>query len=148
MNRCIGLCLLLAGALSCRAQEFDLHDPSVIALELSDASVVAIGTFGVDRCWPWFDGWHCSGAVHVEESLYGDLKPNTALPFRWKEPYGRSCLVCQYVSRRHGARGIWFLSKKDGVWRFSNAFVSGCGGPSPLDSRDATIRCIRQAHPK
>jgi hypothetical protein len=124
MKRCISVCLLLTAAWSCRAQEDpDPHDPSVIAFELSRASSVVVGKFGVDRCWPWLDGWHCSGAIHVKESLYGDLKPNDAVPFRWKENYGGSCLVCQYVSRLNGAMGVWFLSKKSGSWQFRNADV-------------------------
>jgi len=144
MKRCISVCLLLTAAWSCRAQEdSDPHDPSVIAFELSRASVVVVGKFGVDRCLPWLDGWHCSGAIHVKGSLYGDLKPSDAVPFRWKENYGGSCLVCQYVSRLNGAMGVWFLSKKSGSWQFSGT-PSLCGGPFPLDSREAVVQCIRR----
>ncbi len=84
MNRSFSFGLLLFTALCCGAQEFDPHDPAVIALSLNRASAVVAGKFRVGWCLPWFDGWHCSGAIHVEESLYGDLTQNATVPFIWK----------------------------------------------------------------
>jgi hypothetical protein len=106
--RSIGL--LAVGVLFGHAQEFDPHDPAIIAAGLKRADAIVVGKFGVDRCWPWFDGWHCSGAIRVEESLFGDRKPLDAVPFHWKERYGANCFVCDQVSRLHGDRGIWFLT--------------------------------------
>ncbi len=144
MNRCITLGLLLTTASYCCAQELDPHDPAMISDGLNRSSVVVIGKFDVEWCWPWFDGWHCSGAIHVEESLYGHWKVNEAVPFRWREHYGPTCFICTRISRLDGDKAIWFVSKKDGAWRFSGPHFGWCDEGLPLDCRDAVIRCIRQ----
>jgi hypothetical protein len=66
-------------------QELDPHDPAVIADTVKRADAVIVGTFGMEWCWPWFDGWHCSGALHIEESLFGEWHANHAVLFRWRE---------------------------------------------------------------
>src|ERR1017187_6406166 len=71
-----GVAVLAVAALVGAAQELDPHDPAVITDRLNRASAVLVGRFQVDRCLPWFDGWHCRGAIHVAESLYGDWKPS------------------------------------------------------------------------
>ena len=126
------------------AQNLDPHDPAVIADRLDRATAVVIGRFQVDWCLPWFDGWHCSGAIHVAESLRGSWKPSEAVQFRWKERYGDTCLVCEKVSQFHRHKGIWFLTKKNDAWQFTLTGAFWCGGPFPMDDRDAVIRLIRQ----
>jgi hypothetical protein len=74
----------------CCAQEPDPHEPQIIADGLNRSSVVVIGKFAVDWCWPWFDGWHCSGAVHVEESLYGDSEAELRTPISLDGSFWRS----------------------------------------------------------
>jgi hypothetical protein len=143
-----GVAVLLLAAVPGFAQEFDPHDPAVIAERLDRASTVIVGTFKVDRCLPWFDGWHCSGEVHVAESIHGDWKPSQTVPFRWKERFGNICLVCEKVSQFDGQNGIWFLTKKNDVWAFTPTGAFWCGGPFPLDDRDAVIRLVRQRNGK
>jgi len=126
------------------AQELDPHDPSLIAYRLERASAVVVGKFQKDWCLPWLDGWHCSGAVHITESLYGGWKPSEAVQFRWKERYGNSCLVCEKVSQFDGHKGIWFLTKKNDTWQFTSTGALWCGGPFPMDEQDAVIRLVRQ----
>jgi hypothetical protein len=123
-------------------------DPAVIADRLDRASAVVVGKFQVDWCLPWFDGCHCSGAVHIAESLHGTWKPSEAVQFRWKERYGNSCLVCEKVSQFHGHEGIWFLTKKNYEWQFTSTGAFWCGGPFPMDDRGAVIRLVRQRNGK
>ena len=140
----IGLAGLSLAVLLGHTQEFDPHDPAIIADGLNWADAVVVGKFGVDWCLPWFDGWHCTGAIHVQESLYGQSKTNDAVRFRWTEPSGPTCLVCDKVSRFHGVTGIWFLQRKGAVWAVSSLGVRWCGEPLPMDCRDDVVQCIGQ----
>lgn len=126
------------------AQELDPHDPAVIAGRVSRAGAVVVGTFKVGWCLPWFDGWHCNGAVHVVESLYGPWKATDAIQFRWRERYGNACLACEKVSQFDGDSGIWFLSNSEGTWRFTSTGASWCGGPFAASDRDLVVGLIRQ----
>jgi hypothetical protein len=130
------------------AQELDPHNPVVIADRLNRASAVVIGNFKVDWCLPWFDGWHCSGAVHVAESLHGNWKPSEAVQFRWKERYGSTCLVCENVSQFHGHSGIWFLTMRNGAWDLTPTGALWCGGPFPMDDQDAVIGLVQKRNGK
>jgi hypothetical protein len=147
MNRCSCLVLTVTLALCGHAQEFDPHDPAVIAEGLNRANAVVVGRFAVDRCLPWFDGWHCDGAIQVAETLYGDLKKNDAVQFRWKERYGNTCLVCEKISLFRDHKGVWFLARKNGAWRLSGTMASFCDGPLPMDCRDAVLQAIRRKGP-
>ena len=147
MSRCVRLSLVFIAALCGYAQEFDPHDPAIIADGVNRASAVVVGRFRVDWCLPWLDGWHCSGAIHVTETLYGAGIQNNIVPFRWKERYGNICLVCEKVSRFHGNRGIWFLARKDGAWLLSGTTASWCAGPSPMDCREAVVQAIGRKKP-
>lgn len=102
----IGFAAFSLAVLFGHAQQFDPHDPAIIADGLNRADAVVTGRFGNDWCLPWFDGWHCSGAIHVQESLYGQSKTNDAVRFRWTEPFGTTCFICKKVSRLHGVKGI------------------------------------------
>ena len=133
---------------SSHAQEFDPRDPSIIAEELSRANLVVVGTFGVDWHYPWIDGWHYSGSLHVDEVLFGDRKPHDPIPFRWLEKYGISCLICDRISDFKGKSGVWFLSAKNGEWQFSGTMARVCGGPSPLDTRKTLIEAVQERKPK
>lgn len=135
---------LIATGLVGDAQEYDPRDPASISDGLDRASVIVIGRFSVDWCLPWFDGWHCGGSVHVEEFLYGDQKPGEYVPFRWKEVYGQTCLICQKISLLKGIRGIWFLVRKPDGWHCSGTTAIWCGCPLPMDCRDAVVRVIRE----
>jgi hypothetical protein len=125
------------------AQDFDPHDPAVISDRLNRASAVIVGKFQKDWCVPWFDGWHCSGAIHVAASLIGDWKPSEAVQFRWKEHYGTPCLVCEKVSQFDRHEGIWFLTKTNSAWQFTPTEAYWCGGPFPIDERAVVVQAIK-----
>jgi hypothetical protein len=137
------LVFLVSGGLIGNAQELTPRDRSIID-GLDRSSVVVIGNFSVGWCLPWFDGWHCSAAIHVEEFLYGDQKPDEFVVFRWTEPYGQTCFICDKVSWLDGIKGIWFLARKGGVWQFSGTMAVWCDGPLSMKYRDAVLRVIRQ----
>jgi len=139
-----GIGIIAVTALFGSAQELDPHGTAIIADGLSRAEGIVVGRFDRDWCLPWFDGWHCSGAIHVEETLRGEWKPTDALAFRWKERYGNSCLICEKVSRLHRRSGIWLLTKKGIVWEIGGTAATPCGDPLPMDSRDAVMLVLRQ----
>lgn len=126
------------------AQEFDPHDPAIISDRLNRANAVVIGDFKVDWCLPWFDGWRCSGAVHIAESLRGDWRSSQLVPFRWKERYGSACLICEKVSQFHSHKGIWFLTKTNDTWQFTPTVAFLCGDPFSMNDRDTVLNLIRQ----
>ena len=66
------------------------------------------------------------------------------MPFRGRERYGDTCFVCEKVSQFNGHAGIWFLTKKHDAWEFTSTGAFWCGGPFPMDDRDAVIGLIRQ----
>jgi hypothetical protein len=138
----MGLMLLLGVPWS-HAQEIDPADPAVIADALSRASTVAVGVLRVGWCLPWIDGWHCSGALHVQEFLYGSRNTNRVLPFRWREHYGSTCTISEKVSRFDRERGIWFAARKDNEWEFSKTMLWG-GGPFPVRCRESVIQMVER----
>jgi hypothetical protein len=131
--------VVLCGA----AQEVDPHDPTIIAERLDRADAIVLGSFQVKPCLPWFDGWHCGGAIQVRESLHGPWKSNEAVQFRWKEHYGNVCFICEKVSEFGGQQGIWFLTNKNGAWQFTSTAALWCGGPFSIKDRDVIVRLLR-----
>jgi hypothetical protein len=100
--------------------------------------------FRVEWFYPWIDGWHYTGALHVDDTLYGERQGNQPIPFRWLQRYGNGCLVCDRVSAFNGKSGIWFLAVKNGVWRLSGTAATMCGGPLPLDTRNALVNAVER----
>jgi hypothetical protein len=129
--------------LGSQAQELDPKDPALIADGLTRANVVVVGTFRVAWFYPWFDGWHYSGAIHAEEILYGDRSANRVVPLRWKQGYGSTCLISEKLSRFQGERGIWLVAQTDGEWQLLKTRIWG-GGPFQLDSRETVRQLLKQ----
>lgn len=97
-NGVMALAIFLIGTISTHGQEIDPADPFFLADGVNRANLIVVGTFRVGRFYPWFDGWHYSGALEIEKVLHGSRKAEPPIPFRWKEGYGASCLICDRMS--------------------------------------------------
>jgi len=133
---------LLAAILCAHAQELDPNAPATIAAAVNSSDAVVKGKFVVDSCWPWIDGWHCTGGIHVQEGLLGPWKATQVVPFRWKEHYGSGCFICEKWSRLKGETGIWLLNRKDGLWSILGTGL--CSGAIPLEHRGVVDGAIKQ----
>jgi hypothetical protein len=138
--------LLLIGILptATLGQEIDPADPFFLAAGVNRSNLIVVGTFRVGWFYPWFDGWHYSGALHIEKVLDGSRQADPPIEFRWKEGYGATCLLCDRMSRISPQRGIWLLTQKDGQWRFSGTAASPCGWSLPMGVQGAVEKAIRE----
>jgi hypothetical protein len=67
-----------------------------------------VGTLRSGLTFPWFDGWHVTGTIVVDETLYGQ-RPAGQIKFR----FVCDCM-CQYwppprYSLHFTEKGLWFL---------------------------------------
>jgi hypothetical protein len=83
-----------------------------------EATLIVVGTLHPGRTFPWFDGWHMSGTIDVEDVLFGPrvvgrIDYRLVLPFgevtqRWPPPRFAPFFT---------AKGLWFLRPLDrGSW--------------------------------
>jgi hypothetical protein len=128
------------------AQEYDIRDPGVIEGGVKRATLIVVGTFRAPWCLPWFDGWHCSGGVEVNEVLSGNFAKGGTVPFRWEESLFRGDSgVCDRFTNLRGKRGIWLLrrdSRMQGGWKLEKTVATFCAGPLPMDCRDLVGKAI------
>jgi len=112
--RTLGMLLLLGGSSAFHLDGIEKH---WIAHE---AQVIVIGTFKPNPTYPWFDGWHLTGTINVNEVLYGPQMPHQirfrlicewSTCQRWPPPsYPSDALV----------QGLWFLRRIDeNTWESS-----------------------------
>jgi hypothetical protein len=140
--RRIGLIAAMLAALPnvTSAQEYDLRDPGVIEGGVKHATLIVVGTFRAPWCLPWFDGWHCSGGIDVDEVLFGNFASGRRIAFRWEESLFRGDSgVCYRFTDLRGKRGIWLLSRDarmQGGWRIEKTIAAFCAGPLPMNCRD------------
>jgi hypothetical protein len=131
------------------AQEFDLRPPGVIDGAVKDATLIVVGTFRAPWCWPWFDGWHCSGGIGVEEILSGNFRKGGSVPFRWREPFVRGDSgVCYWFTDLRNKRGIWLLTediRMPSGWRIQGTIATFCAGPLPIKCKTRVESAIRNA---
>jgi hypothetical protein len=135
------LCLTAAG-LPVHAQELNARD--LVDSDFEQADVIVVGTFRVVSFYPWFDGWHYSGELQVDDVLLGDRRGKEPIPFHWLETYGTSCFICGRLSMFDGDSGIWLLTRKNGAFQFAGTAASWCGGPLPLDARKIVARAVNR----
>ncbi len=96
----------LGGSLCLRATERDW-----IARE---AQAVVVGTFDASPTFLWFDGWHLSGVITVDEVLYGGRLPrqiNLRFACKWEN-------YCRWWPPPHYPKfimqtGLWFFRRGD-----------------------------------
>ena len=132
-------------ALSVFGQELNPEDPVIIAEGLNRATMVVTGTFRVDWSYPWFDGWHYSGSIHVQESLKGKRRLEGPIAFRWREGYGASCLICERLSRLNGKHGIWLLRERGGEYETVGTVAQFCREPLPMESLKTVVELVKSA---
>src|SRR4051794_39430783 len=77
-----------------------------------EAQVIVVGTLTKTATYPWVDGWHVTGVIRVEETLYGGTVPrqiNFLFVCRWNS-------LCQWwpppkLPSMFKERGLWFLRR-------------------------------------
>lgn len=108
--RTLGLLLLLGGSSDGIEKHWIAHE----------AQVIVVGTFKPHLTYPWFDGWHLTGTIDVNEVLYGPQMPHQ-LRFR----FIREWSTCQrWPPPRYPSialvQGLWFLRRIDeNTWESS-----------------------------
>jgi hypothetical protein len=89
-----------------------------------EASLIVIGTLHPNPSFPWFDGWHLTGTIDVDEVLFGP-RPAAHIDYRFVCPYA-SCgdwRLLPDFSASFKAKGIWFLRPLGGrSWQPSTGF--------------------------
>jgi hypothetical protein len=121
--------ILSVVALSCTAAPAGATEKYWIAHE---AQLIVVGRFHEQWTYPWFDGWHVTGILAVDEVLYGSTAPhriNYRLVCRWAmcrtSPTPR-------IAEFFGEKGIWFL-------RSLNAQTWGPPGYGGIDPGFRTV---------
>jgi hypothetical protein len=112
--RTLGLLLLFGGSGAFHLYGIEKH---WIAHE---AQVIVVGTFKPNPTYPWFDGWHLTGTINVNEVLYGPQMPHQ-IRFRLVCEW-RTCQRWPPPSYPSGAlvQGLWFLKRIDeNTWESS-----------------------------
>lgn len=103
--RIVILAEVLYGPLSLRATE-----KNWIAHE---AQAIVVGTLAPNPSYPWFDGWHLSGVITVDEVLYGTHIPRRIelrFIFKWRYLDLRQIPhFPEYMTQK----GLWFLRRID-----------------------------------
>jgi hypothetical protein len=88
-----------------------------------EAQAIVVGTFEPNPTFPWFDGWHVSGVITVDEVLYGNHLPREII-FRFACRWN----LCQWWPPPHYPafalqKGLWFLRRIDqNTWESANGF--------------------------
>jgi hypothetical protein len=74
-----------------------------------EAQLVIIGTYHHRWAYPWFDGWHLSGRLDVDEVLFGRVahQIDYQLICRWNAACRR--WPAPRMAEWFGDKGIWFL---------------------------------------
>ena|SRR5215472_14041603 len=95
-----------------------------------EAQAIVVGTLHPSPTFPWFDGWHVTGVIEVDEVLYGDHSIHR-MNFRLVCPW-ESCARWPWwpPPRYFGPflqRGLWFLRRiGENTWEPANGlFDSG-----------------------
>jgi hypothetical protein len=106
-----------------------------------EAPLIVVGTLRIRLTYPWFDGWHITGTIAVEQVLYG---PRTDPQIEYE--YVCRWAVCnEYwrvpsLSSLTKAKELWFLRAAGGkIWRPS--LDTGC---RDLEKLKEYIRTYRQ----
>ena len=142
------LCLIACSTVI-HSQELDQRDPNYIAFEVDRADLIVTGTFHVVWFYPWFDGWHYSGALDIEDVLYGDHPLHDPILFHWLEKYGFSlCRICERVSLLNRKSGVWLLTRMNGALELLGTGAMFCDAPLPSDTRKTVIQAIQQKRTK
>lgn len=86
-----------------------------------EATLIVVGSLATGLTFPWFDGWHVTGTINVDEVLYG-RRPADQIKFRF---------VCSGTCRlwpppsfsEFTEKGLWFLRPADPqTWESASGF--------------------------
>lgn len=111
-----------------------------------EATLIVVGTMHPGPTFPWFDGWHLTGTIAVDEVLYGHLA-SREIKFR---------LVCNCpcdpwpplrLPRQFMEKGLWFLRPVDQLtWESSlrDCHYIGFGSLSQRSDFEHYIRLYKQ----
>jgi hypothetical protein len=85
-----------------------------------EASLIVVGTLHPYPIFPWFDGWHATGTIEVEEVLFGN-KPPDHIPYRYivnYSPHNDLRAIISGWPASYREKGLWFLKPLDGhLWQ-------------------------------
>jgi len=94
-------------------------EKSTIAVQ---ATLIVVGTLHLDPPFPWFDGWHFTGTIDVEEVLYGEA-PTRHRAYRLieadpKRDWRMFPTAFRYFYQALRTKCLWFLRPLDAqAWR-------------------------------
>jgi len=77
-----------------------------------EATLIVVGSVHPSLTVPWFDGWHVTGTIVVDEVLYGH-RPTGEVRFRFVGGYRCSGWSPPQFSRVSGDKWLWFLKTSD-----------------------------------
>jgi hypothetical protein len=109
-----------------------------------EASLIVVGTLHPNPTFPWFDGWHFTGTIDVDEVLFGP-RPPAQIDYRFVCPYAlcNDWRSTTQSTASFKAKGIWFLRPLDGrSWQPSTGF--GFGALSAREDYEDYIRRYKQ----
>jgi len=74
-----------------------------------EASLIVVGTLRPNPTFPWFDGWHFTGTIDVDEVLFGP-RPPRQLDYRFVCPYAfyQDWRSLPQFAALFKAKGIWW----------------------------------------
>jgi hypothetical protein len=84
-----------------------------------EAELIVVGTLRPYPIFPWFDGWHMTGTIDVDEVLLGS-RPRGPIAYQWTCAYSMCNGWWGMIQTRlkHPLKGIWFLRPLDGrTWK-------------------------------
>ena len=79
-----------------------------------EAELIVVGTLRPRPPFPWFDGWHITGTIDVDEVLLGS-RPAGPIAYRWTCSYSlcRDWLAIITERQKRPLKGMWFLRPID-----------------------------------
>jgi hypothetical protein len=97
-----------------------------------EAQLIVVGTFNSGHGFWWTDGWHETGAITVNQVLYGE-SPSDRISFRLTircyRPWWKRWLPAHPMAdlmEQFGSTGLWFLRRLGGqTWEPANDCDSG-----------------------
>jgi hypothetical protein len=73
-----------------------------------EAHLIVVGALHPDFSFPWFDGWHTTGTIAVDEVLYG-FSPSDPIEYRFVWTCGGLFWWPPRYTGQLKEKGLWFL---------------------------------------
>jgi hypothetical protein len=105
------------------------------------AELIVIGTFHRGILYPWYDGWHQTGTISVNEVLYGHRTADR-VNFHFVYTHRASWWPPPRFFDQYVEKGLWFLKPVDKqTWEPASEWESGF---RPLSGRSDLKNYIRR----